>query len=409
MSSDAAAVTAVSSDAGVLVPRSSAAGVGLGAPAVSSAVAGSAALALSGAVRDGAPCPSAASPDSPPGHSRPPASTTTAAAAAIRRLRRRERGPTRSSIRFRVPLADGEAERPAKDCGSRFGSARATRRTTSATLPRSAPSASPTRLGRSALLALRDSTDPVPAIPRRPSACRSLGRAFAARATSRARSGVSTSHRNGRGDAICRRASSHSSIRRCGTRGCASPRCSPICTWARTRPIPLSRHPSATSSTTRAAPVHAASPSPTTNTGRPSPVTHQVPLSRAPGSPSSSIPRSTLATSVLHSPSDRCSSTTCRRARRLVTLSVHHGSSTSCPSRRRTTSSGAATCSAPANAQPAHPASAPASTCTATPSPRVTSSPPNGVSAASSERTTRCASGTSGGVGVPTASSVMSP
>ncbi len=217
------------------------------------------------------------------------------------------------------------------------------------------------------------------------------------------------SPRSGRGAASSNRSRSHRSMRAGGTPGRSRSSSRPSLTAASRRPIALSRHPSARADSTRAPPTRGSSPSPNTNTGRPSLVTHQFPRVSAAATPSSSIPRSTLAATVTHCPA--CSGTPPERDRptQAATVSGHQGTSTSCPSERRTRSSGPSTCSLPAKRQPSHPARRPASSCTATPSPRVTSSPTKGPSDASSARTTRCASDRSGSAFSPRWTSVMPP
>lgn len=218
LSTDGATATAARSDVGTPVPGSAGSGAGGVAVAMTGlSFAGDgcgAEVAFSDAVEDAPPCRSAASPDSPPGQSKPHASTVMAAAPATRRLRRR--GRARSAVPPSVPLLPASLPGTAVDGDDRrrspFDSTRATRRSPSLAPTCTAVRASPTRPCLSALLARRESAVGVPAAPRRPSAWRSFGRAFAARATSRARSGVSTSHRRGRGAAICSSAASHSSI-----------------------------------------------------------------------------------------------------------------------------------------------------------------------------------------------------
>ncbi len=223
---------------------------------------------------------------------------------------------------------------------------------------------------------------------------RSMG--TSTRATSRARSGGCTSRPSGRGAAIARSSFSQSSSDRRGTLGCRRAFTSPSSIVARTRPNALSPHSSRNREMTSAAPARGSSPCPMTKVGRPPSVSHHTPVCTASAlSPSSSSPRSRLTTSVLHSPDDNAESAAVRRTRNPRTRSVHHGSSASWPSARRMTSTGPATCSAPANRHPTHPASEAASTRTATPSPRVTSVPANGPSVGSSARTTRCAPGRS--------------
>lgn len=172
----------------------------------------------------------------------------------------------------------------------------------------------------------------------------------------------------------------------------------------------LSRRPSASLSTISAVAARASSPAPMTKMGRPPSVSHHTPVcTGTPPAPSSSSPRSRLTTSVLHSPDDSGTSAAARLTRNPSTRSVHHGRSASCPSTRRTTSTGPATCSAPAKRHAAQPESAAASTRTATASPRVTSAPANGPSVGSRVRTTRCTPGRSAVLRPSLSTSAMAP
>lgn len=218
--------------------------------------------------------------------------------------------------------------------------------------------------------------------------------ALRTRSPFRARSGVKSSRCSGRGAANSSSSPSHLSSWCRGMTGRSPPRCRPSPIGVSTRISARSRESSLTRSRISTAPATASAPAPITNIGRPSSVSHHLPASRCSVRLSSASPRRTLATSVVTSPSPSPTPAAARRPRNTEICSVHHGRRTSCPSARRTTSTGPATWSSPACSHPDQPLIVSAATRIATEAPLVTRAPAYGPSSAPSRLMTRCAPST---------------
>lgn len=218
------------------------------------------------------------------------------------------------------------------------------------------------------------------------------------------RSGANTSSCSARGAA---RANSSCSQRRSSSAGWRGWRSADAAS-CRMRTVPRSDCCRSKRSTSAAVRARALPPSPWTNSGRPSTVSHHSPTASA-SAPSSRTPRSRLTTSVPSSPGVSGESEPSLRPRNASTRCVHQGSRTSCPSTRRLMSSAPHTCSASENAQPSQSASRSTSMHTATASSNATRAPANGPSLPSIARIRRCTPGTRAARSAEASVSVIEP